>query len=304
MSTDGWPELDYAAFADTRDVLHMWTQVVGKVKLALCPYLNEWWEVALHPAARGLTTGLIPWFEESFEMEFDFIAHRLVTCTSAGEERAIALEPKSVAAFHAEVMSELGGLGIEPRISTLPAELSDPIRFEDDDRAAYDRDSVQCWWRAMLAIERVMQRYRTPFSGKSSGVLFFWGGFDLAHARFSGRPAPVEPGTDPILAFGEDQENVAIGFWPGGPEFPRPLLYAYAHPAPAGLAGAPVEPAAARWEPSLGEFVLTYDDARATGDPAAAVGTFFQSAYEHSARLAGWDRAALEGDVPPGLPST
>jgi hypothetical protein len=298
MASDGWPELPYEPFADTRDVLHMWTQVVGKVKLALCPYLNEWWEVALHLTARGLTSGLIPWRADSFEMEFDFVAQRLAIRTAAGEERGVALEPKSVAVFHAETMAALASLGIEPQISTLPAEVADPVAFEDDDRAAYDADAVQRWWRALLAVERVIQRYRTPFSGKSSPVLFFWGGFDLAHARFSGRLAAPEPGTDPILAYGEDQENVAIGFWPGSREFPHPLLYAYAHPAPDGIADAPIAPAAARWEPSLGEFVLTYADALATGDPAAAIGTFFQSAYEQAARLAGWDRDALEGAVP------
>jgi hypothetical protein len=302
MATDGWPEIPYEPFADTRDVLHMWTQMVGKVKLALCPYLNEWWGVALHPSARGLTSGLVPWGEESFAMEFDFIAHRLQIRTADGREAAVALAPKSVAVFHAELMAALAALGIEPEISTLPAELADPVAFEDDGRAAYDADAVQRWWRALLAIERVVQRYRTPFSGKSSPVLFFWGGFDLAHARFSGQPAPVEPGTDPILAYGEDQENIAIGFWPGSREYPHPLLYAYAHPAPAGIAQAPIEPSAARWEPALGEFVLTYEDALATGDPAGAVAAFFQSAYEQCARLGGWDRAALEGAVPPIAP--
>lgn len=298
MTDHGWPELPDEPFADTREVLHMWTQVVGKVKLALCPYLNEWWEVALHPTARGLSSGLVPHGEESFEMEFDFVAHRLAIRTAAGEERSVALEPRSVADFHAETMAALGSLGIEPKISTVPAELADPVPFERDTRAAYDPGAVQRWWRALLAIERVVQRYRTPFSGKSSPVLFFWGGFDLAHARFSGRPAPVEEGTNPILAYGEDQENVAVGFWPGSREFPHPLLYAYAHPAPEGIADVPIEPAAARWEPSLGEFVLTYEDALATGDPAGAIATFFQSAYEHCARIGGWDRAALEGAVP------
>ncbi|MEP6952698.1 MAG: DUF5996 family protein [Solirubrobacteraceae bacterium] len=299
MAIDGWPELPYEPFADTRDVLHMWTQVVGKVKLALCPYLNEWWEVALHPSARGLTSGLIPWGEESFEMEFDFVAHRLAIRTAAGEERTVTLAPKTVSAFHAEVMAALASLGVEPTISTLPAELpGEPVPFEDDDRVGYDAAAVERWWHALLAIERVIQRYRTPFSGKSSGALFFWGGFDLAHARFSGRPAPPEPGTNPILAYGEDQENVAIGFWPGSREFPHPLLYAYIHPAPDGIAGAPIEPAAARWEPTLGEFVLTYADALATGDPAGAIAIFFQSAYELCAGLSGWDREALEGAVP------
>jgi hypothetical protein len=298
MSAAGWPELPYAPFADTRETLHMWTQVVGKVKLALCPYLNEWWEVALHLTARGLGSGLIPCGADSFEMDFDFVAHRLVIRTAGGEERSVALEPKSVADFHAETMAALASLRIEPHISTLPAEVADPVAFERDTRSAYDADSVQRWWRALLAVERVIQRYRTPFAGKSSPVLFFWGGFDLAHARFSGEPAPAEAGMGRILAYGEDQENVAIGFWPGSPEFPHPLLYAYAHPAPAGIADVDVEPAAARWEPALGEFVLTYEDALKTGDPDAAVGAFFQSAYEQSARLAGWDRDALEGGVP------
>ena len=277
----------------------MWTQVVGKVKLALCPYLNEWWEVALHPTARGLTSGLIPWREDSFEMEFDFVAHRLAIRTAAGAERdrraraqvGRRLPRRDAGGAGRRWASSRGSRRCRPRWPT-------PIAFEDDDRAAYDAGAVERWWRALLAIERVIQRYRTPFSGKSSPVLFFWGGFDLAHARFSGRLAPPEPGTEPILAYGEDQENVAVGFWPGSREFPHPLLYAYAHPAPDGIADAPIAPAAARWEPSLGEFVLTYADALATGDPAAAIGTFFQSAYEHAARLAGWDRAALEGAVP------
>ena len=166
----------------------MWTQVVGKVKLALCPYLNEWWEVALHPTARGLTSGLIPWREDSFEMEFDFVAQRLAIRTAAGEERGVALEPKSVAAFHAETLAALASLGIEPGSRRCPPRSPDPVASRDDERGAYDAGAVERWWRALLAIERVIQRYRTPFSGKSSPVLFFWGGFDLAHARFSGAP--------------------------------------------------------------------------------------------------------------------
>lgn len=298
MAIEGWPELPYEPFAETRDTLHMRTQVVGKIQLALCPYLNEWWEVALRLTARGLTTGLVPAGGDSFQIDFDFVDHRLRILTAGGEERSVALEPMSVAAFHAAVMSALDTLGIRAEISTLPAEVADPVPFERDNRAAYAAASVERWWRAQLAIERVVQRYRTPFNGKSSPVLFFWGGFDLAHARFNGQPAPIEPGTNRILAYGEDQENIAVGFWPGSREFPHPLLYAYAHPAPAGLAEAPIEPEAARWEPSLGEFVLPYEEALRTGDPDAAVGTFFQSAYEQCARLAGWDRSALEGHVP------
>jgi hypothetical protein len=295
----GWPELDFDRWADTRETLHLWTQVAGKVKLALCPYLNHWWEVAFELTARGLGSGLIPWRDTSFELEFDFVANELAIRTSDGHRGAVALAPRSVASFHAEVMEALRALGIEPVISTLPAEMPDPVPFErDEQHAAYDGEAAQRWWRACLSIERVIQRFRTPFHGKSSPVYFYWGGCDLSATRFNGRPMSPPAGAGRIFEYAEDQENFAVGFWPGSREFPHAVLYAYMSPAPDGVAGAVVEPEAARWEPALSEFVLLYEDARSAASPDDAVQRFFQSAYEANAGLAGWDRAALEGHVP------
>jgi Family of unknown function (DUF5996) len=294
-----WPELAFEPWADTRETLHLWTQVAGKVKLALCPFLNHWWEVAFELTASGLGSGLIPWRGTSFELEFDFLDHQLAIRTSEGQRRAVALAPRSVASFHAEVMEALGSLGIEPQISSLPAELPDPVPFErDEQHSAYDGEAVQRWWRACLATERAMQRFRTPFHGKSSPVYFYWGGCDLSTTRFNGRPMSPPAGAGRIFEYAEDRENFAIGLWPGSREFPHAVLYAYLSPAPDGIAAATVEPAAARWEPALSEFVLLYEDARRAPSPDGAVQRFFQSAYEASAELAGWDRAALEGHVP------
>lgn len=299
-STDhpAWPELDAARLAATRDSVHRWTQVIGKVKLALCPFLNQWWEVGLTPTARGLTTGLIPWRDESFEIDLDLVAHRLVVRTTAGAEREVPLRPQPVADFYAGVLALLAGLGIQVEISPRPQEMGETAPLDEDtEHTAYDPAVIHAWWRAVVAIERVMQRFRTPFHGKSSPVVVFWGGFDLAHQRFSGRPAPPRDGAGPILEFGEDQENFAIGFWTGTPDVP-PLLYAYVVPKPDDLERAAVRPGAARWDEALGEFVLPYDELRRSASPEADLLAFFRSTYEASADLGGWDRGALEGHVP------
>ena len=294
-----WPPLELSQWVDTRETLHLWTQVVGKIKLELCPFVNQWWEVALSLNARGLSSGLIPSAGRSFEISFELIEHRLRIAVSDGDERSLALEPRSVADFHERTLAALSELGIDVAINSTPSEVEDPIPFEQDSsHASYDADAVARWWRAMLAVERVIQRFRTGFGGKSSPVLFYWGGFDLNHTRFNGRPIDRAGESNPILRFGENEENFSIGFWPGSREQPNAVLYAYASPAPEGIAQAAVEPAAARFVEALGEFVLPYEVARALPDPDAAALSFFRSAYERSVALAGWDRSRLEEAVP------
>ncbi len=294
-----WPDLPYDAWKDTRDTLQLWMQIVGKVKLELCPFLNQWWEVTFYLTARGLTTGIIPWREQSFDIDFDFFSHRLAVRLSDGRVREIALEPRSVAAFYHLFMDALAALGIEVAIMPIPAELPNPTRFDQDTaHASYDPEFVQRWWRAMLAVGRAMERFRTPFHGKSSPVQFFWGGFDLDATRFSGKPAPPPSSGGRIMEYGENEENFAVGFWPGDGRFPHPALYAYMAPAPEGIAQARLQPDGAHYDATLGEFILLYDDVRRAPSPEDAAVSFFQSAYEASALLAAWDRPALEGNVP------
>ncbi len=294
-----WPELAYDSWKDTCDTLHLWTQVVGKVKLELCPFLNQWWETAFFLTARGMSTGNIPWHEESFEVNFDFIDSRLVINTSDGRTQQITLEPRTVADFYSLFMNTLKSLGIEVAISTLPTEITNPIRFEQDTtHASYDKTAVHNWWRIMVATERVMNRFRTPFHGKSSAVQFFWGSFDLDATRFSGKPTPPPNNGGRIMKYGENEENFAIGFWPGTEQFPYPAFYTYIVPAPDKLADASISPEVAYFDGKLGEFLLLYDELRNSSSPEEDLLAFFQSTYEVSANLAGWDRTALEGNVP------
>jgi hypothetical protein len=298
---DPWPPLVYAEWAETRETLHLWAQILGKVKLALCPYRNQWWQVSLTLTARGLSTGLIPWHEQSFQVELDLVSERLVVHTSGGAEEGFALGPISVASFYRSFMELLGSLGIEPSFSTMPSELEGAIPFEqDDEHASFDADAARRWWSATLAIERAFQRFQTPFHGKSSPVQLFWGGLDLNCTRFSGRPAPVRDEDDVIRRYAEDQENYAFGFWPGSSDFPHAILYAYIFPTPDGIAETRVEPAEARYDAALGEFVLPYDDIRRAASPDDTIACFLETTYRASARLAGWNRDALEGHVPPG----
>jgi len=294
-----WPELVFEEWKDTRDTLHLWTQIVGKVKLELCPFLNQWWEIALHPNARGLTTGLIPWHGESFEIHFDFIDHRLVILMSDGRTQEITLEPRTVADFYHLFMNTLKSLGIEVTISTMPAELPNPTPFDQDTtHASYGKAAVHNWWRIMLASARVMEKFRTPFHGKSSPVNFFWGGFDLNESRFNGKPATPPSYGGRIMKYGENEENFAIGFWSGTEQFPHAAFYTYMTPAPDKIAEVHIQPEAAHFDTNMGEFILLYDDLRRASSPEEALLTFFQSTYEASASLAGWDRAVLEGNVP------
>jgi Family of unknown function (DUF5996) len=293
-----WPDLPIAAWADTRDTLHLWTQVVGKIRLALAPMVNHWWQVPLYVTCRGLTTSPVPYGSRMFQVDFDLTDHRLLIQTSDGREESFPLRPCTVADFHAEVMGRLRALGIEVRIWTTPVELEHPIPFEADrEHAAYDAEYAHHFWRVLAQADRVMGAFRARFLGKVSPVHFFWGSFDLAVTRFSGRPAPRHPGApnvaDCVTREAYSHEVSSCGFWPGGAGFDA-VFYAYAYPQPPGFAEAAVRPAAASFSRDLGEFVLPYDALRRTEAPDAALLDFLQSTYEAAADLAGWDRAALE----------
>jgi hypothetical protein len=295
---EDWPALPLAAWEPTRATLHMWTQIVGKVRLALTPYLNHWWQVPLYVSPRGLTTSAIPCKGQSFEIEFDFIEHALFIRKSDGVTKNLRLEPKSVAAFHAEFMAALHAMGIEVKIWTMPVEIPDPIAFDKDTlHAAYDPEYAARFWRVLVRIDTVFKEFRGRFIGKASPVHFFWGSFDLAVTRFSGRRAPPMPAADPITREGYSHEVSSVGWWAGDASVPHPAFYAYASPEPAGFAKAPLRPAAAFYDTSLSQFQLAYDDVRAATSPRAALLDFCQSTYEAAATPADWNRAELERDA-------
>lgn len=305
-----WPALPYDGWRDTCETVHRWTQIVGKVKLALTPFLNEWWEVAFHLTARGMTTGIIPYRDRAFEVEFDFLDHDLSIRTSDGGTALLTLAACPVAEFYAEFMDALHGLGIELEIDPMPVEIPDPIPFDTDhEHAAYDPDFVHRWWRIQLETVKVLQRFRAEFVGKSSPIHFFWGSFDLSHTRFSGRPAPIAQGMPRFFQLAEDQENYACGFWPGnansaGATLGEPAFYAYTYPKPDGFEAAPVRPNAAGYHAALGEFILPYESVRRSDSPERTLLAFFQSTYAAAATLGGWDRGALEREPPPGVGMT
>jgi hypothetical protein len=303
-TTERWPALPYAAWKETRDTLHLWTQVVGKVRLALTPWLNHSWHVTLYVTARGLTTSPITWGGGSFQIDFDFIDHVLWVRTSGGHFRQLMLRPMSVAEFYEDLMIALRELGIEVRIMTMPCEIADCIPFEQDTvHASYDAEYVNRFWRVLLSASEVFARFRTAFLGKASPVHFFWGSFDLAVTRFSGRPAPRHPGGVPHLSDAVAQEAYShevssAGFWPGGGgPIDYPAFYSYAYPAPEGFSAARVLPKEAFFSRELGEFLLPYDAVRTARDPGAVLMDFLQSTYAAAADLAKWDRAALDCEV-------
>jgi len=304
-----WPELPFASLQPTAETLRLWTQIVGKARLARTPWLNHSWHATLRVSARGLTTGLIPHGAFGFEMEFDFIASALVIGATDGGERRIPLQAGTVAGFHAAVLQALTELGVATRIDGAPNEIEDPVPFARDTRSrAYDPAVARSFWLARVQIDRVFSRFRTRFLGKCSPVHFFWGSFDLAVTRFSGRRAPTHPGgvphlPDAVAREAYSHEVSSAGFWPGGGGVEEPCFYAYAYPAPAGFADAPLAPAGARFDPALGEFLLPYECVRRAPDPDAALTAFLQTTYEAAADLARWDRAALEcGEGRPGVP--
>jgi len=294
-----WPALPLDDWKPTYETLHMWTQIAGKVKVQLCPFLNEWWHVALHVTARGLTTSTIPSAAGVFEIGFDFIDHTVRISTSDGRSSSVALFPRSVADFYAELMAALRSLEIAVSINTIPDEVEDRTPFEQDEvHAAYDRDAVGRWWQIVVRVSRVLEAYRSGFSGKSSPVHFWWGGFDLNQTRFSGKPAAPPPGASRMMRLAEDQENVAAGFWPGGGKLSGPAFYSYIYPEPPGVRDAEIRPGPAYFARDLGEFVLPYDAVRSQAAPEDAILEFLRSTYEVQATLGGWDREKLEGTEP------
>jgi hypothetical protein len=297
---DAWPELSFAALQPTAETLQLWTQIVGKVRLACTPWLNHSWHVPLYVSARGLTTGLIPHGAVGFDMTFDFIAGALAIRVSDGGEAHVTLKAGSVAEFHAAVLEALAGLGVQVAIDGAPNEIADATPFAKDTRARpYDPDAAREFWRALVQIDRVFSLFRTRFLGKCSPVHFFWGSFDLAVTRFSGRRAPLHPGgvpnlPDPVVREAYSHEVSSAGFWPGGGGVAEPCFYAYAYPAPEGFSAAPVSPSSARFDTALGEFLLPYEAVRSAADPDAALTAFLQSTYAAAADLAHWDRDSLE----------
>lgn len=302
MTERTWPDLAYDAWADTCQTLHRWTQVVGKIRLVQSPYVNHTWHCPLYLTARGLTTSPIPHGDRLFSIDFDFVSHRLVIQPADDEPRILPLEPMSVATFYARVMESLDGLGLPVSIYTTPNEIPDAEPLDrDQTHAAYDAAAAERFWRALLQMDRVLKRFRSRFIGKCSPVHFFWGSFDLAVTRFSGRPAPPHPAgipnmPDAIARESYSHEVSSVGFWPGNPDAPQPVFYAYAYPTPEGFGQQPVRPDAAFYSEEMGEFFLPYDAVRNADDPDAALLDFCQSTYEAAANLAKWDRDALERD--------
>jgi hypothetical protein len=273
----------------------MWTQIVGKIRLRLTPLVNHWWNVPLYVSARGLTTSRIPYGERAFELRFDFLAHQLVLDLSDGTVKTLPLGPRSVADFYKECMSMLHSAGIAVSIWKTPVEIPNPIPFDQDHQhASYDPERVETFWRILLSVDAVFERFRSRFTGKVSPVHFFWGSFDLAVSRFSGRRAPERPGADSVTREAYSHEVSSVGFWPGSGTVLNPAFYSYAAPAPPGLGAAQVQPAAAHYDAQLGEFLLMYEDVRSSSSPSAALLAFCQSTYEAAAQLAQWDRPALE----------
>jgi len=288
-----WPALPLDAWLDTYATLHMWTQIAGKIRLTLSPPVNHWWHTALYVNARGLTTSAIPYGAGAIEIQFDFIGHQLQILSSDGNRQSLPLAAEPVAAFHRKLMSTLRSLGIDVAINEKPQEVPRAIPFDQDlTHAAYDPDYANRWWRILLSTATVLSEFRSRFIGKCSPVHFFWGSFDLCCTRFSGRSAPPRKGV--ITSEAYSHECISAGFWPGGGPIPGAAFYSYTAPQPAGLQDEPLQPAAAFWHKDLSEFILMYDDVRQAESPRAALLEFLESTYAAGAKLANWDRAALE----------
>ena len=295
MSSNPWPPLPLAAWRDTRDTLQMWTQVVGKICLALTPRVNHFWNIALQITPRGLQTPPMTFEGRALTIVFDFVAHELVILMADGTRRTVPLAPQTVADFYAGVMGALAELGVRVRIWTMPVEVIEPIRFESDvTHRDYDALAVRRFWNAVLSMKPVFDAFRAEFIGKCSPVHFFWGSFDLAVTRFSGQRAPERPGADAITREAYSHEVISHGWWPGGGAVDEPAFYAYAAPEPDGFKTAPVEPAAAFYSRDFSEFILPYDAVRTAASPEAALYAFLRTTYDAAAVLAHWNRQALE----------
>lgn len=290
-----WPALPWSEWADTADTLHMWMQIVGKTRLALTPLQNHWWNVPLYITAHGLGTSAMPCGNDVLDIEFDFIAHELHLRLGSGATRALALHPQTVAEFYKEYLGSLKSLGVAVKINPMPVEVPNPIRFDIDTiHKSYDAKYAERFWRVLVDAERVFRQFGTGFLGKISPIHFFWGSFDLAVTRFSGRPAPPRDGADGIQREAYSHEVISAGFWPGNGGYGAAAFYSYAVPTPAGLSETSIRPAAAGWDKALGEFIFKYDALRAQPTPDQALMEFLESTYAVAADLAKWDRASLE----------
>jgi len=304
MPNSAWPALPYEAWKDTYETLHMWTQIVGKIRLARMPWLNHTWQVTLYPTTVGLTTGRMPYGEAALEIAFDFVAHELNIQTSRGDRGTIQLVPMTVARFYVAVMEALNSIRMPVTIYRKPAEVESRLPFDQDDvHRSYDAEYVNRCWRVMASAAEMLSRFRSHFYGKTSPVHFFWGSFDLAVTRFSGRVAPPHPGgvpnlPDRVTRDAYSHEVSSAGFWPGGAAAPYPLFYSYAYPEPPGFGDATVRPVAARYDRTLHEFILPYEDVRQADDPPQTLRAFLDSTYAAAADRGGWDRQSLE--VPAG----
>ena len=295
---NNWPTLKFAEWQDTLATLHMWTQVVGKIRLRQTPLVNHWWNVPLYVSARGLTTSTMPYEDRIFEIEFDFIDHQLLIECSDGSTTALRLRPQSVADFYAEVMAALRGLGMKIKIWTMPVEIPNPIRFEQDHiHASYDAEYASRFWRALVRMDDVLKEFRARFIGKVSPVHFFWGSFDLAVTRFSGRPAPEREGADLMTREAYSHEVISHGWWPGNKDM-EAAFYSYTTPEPPGLSNivgqGKILPTETFYSSEMKEFFLLYEDVRSAASPEKALMDFCQTTYEAGASLANWDRASLE----------
>lgn len=290
-----WPRLMLPEWQDTLDTLHMWMQIVGKTRLALAPAENHWWHVVLYVSARGLNTSAIPYGTRSFDVEFDFIDHRLVARTSGGATRSIALRPQAVADFYREYIDMLETLGINVKIWPVPVEVATAIPFVEDRRhASYDADQVRRFFHMLLHANRILARFKGRFLGKTSPVHFFWGAVDLALTRFSGRRAPEAKNADRMMREAMSHEEMSFGFWPGSGTVAEPAFYAYMRPEPSSLATTSVRPVAASYNGELADFILPYEAVRSLSSPDGVVLDFFQSVYDAGADQGGWDRATLD----------
>ena len=297
---DQWPSLALEAWSDTSATLHLWTQIVGKIRVAQCPWVNHSWHVTLHVTAKGLTTLPIPYRDRTFQIDFDFIHHLLTVQSSDGRIGHFKLEPQSVATFYSRLMDQMAKLDLHVQIHRKPNEVADAIPFDrDESHAAYDREYANRYWRVLVQADRVLTEFRARFAGKCSPVHYFWGAPDLAVTRFSGRRAPEHPGgipnlPDMVTREAYSHEVSSCGFWAGGGPVPYAAFYSYAYPEPAGFSAAPVKPDAAFYSADLREFILPYDRVRQAADPDTTLLEFLQTTYEAAANLAKWDRAALE----------
>jgi Family of unknown function (DUF5996) len=290
-----WPELAWEDWAATADTLHMWTQIVGKTRMVLTPLQNHWWNVPLYVTARGLGTSAMAYGDDVLDIEFDFVAHELHLRLGSGAVRTMKLKPRTVADFYKEYMGYLAELGVSVKINPMPVEVSDPVRFDiDTEHKSYDPEYAHRFWQVLVHADKVFRGWGTGFLGKVSPVHFFWGSFDLAVTRFSGRVAPPRPGADSIQREAYSHEVISAGFWPGNGGYEAASFYCYAAPVPDGLSEAKIRPDAAGWDKALGEFIFKYDAVRTLASPEQAIMEFLDSSYAAAADSARWDRAALE----------